>query len=119
VSQQNWIPRPYKEGDEEGIFELRKAVFPDWEDDHDAWMRRWHWLYRENPASYSVIMVAEHGGRIVGHSAIIPIRAKVGGTIEHIRLSSDAMTHPEYRRQGILTTLSKSSLLNLNEVVRI
>lgn len=113
MPQPKWIARPYKEGDEEQIFELRRNVYPDWEGDHDTWMRRWHWFYKENPADSSYIWVADHGGRIVGHSANIPLRVKIGDTIEYTRLSSDAMTHPEYRRQGILTTLVKLKFAEL------
>lgn len=102
-----WTARPYRESDKKSIFELTNAVFPNREYSYESWLRRWHWFYRENPAGNGVIVVADHDGRIVGHSACVPIRVKIGDTIERTRLGSDAMTHPEYRRQGILTTLAK------------
>jgi hypothetical protein len=35
VREHKWIARPYKEGDEEQIFELRRAVYPDWKGDQE------------------------------------------------------------------------------------
>ncbi len=96
-----WFTRAYREGDEEGIFDLWKAVYPEKAYDRLQWLRWWQWLYQANPMGTGVICVAEHDGRIVGHAAEIPLALKVGGENVLAGLGIDAMTHPEYRRQGM------------------
>ncbi len=96
-----WSTRAYREGDEEGIFELWKAVYPENPYDRQQWLRWWHWIYRANPRGTGVICVAEHDGRVVGHAAEVPLVMKIGGENVLVGLGIDAMTHPEYRRQGM------------------
>ncbi len=104
MSERTWIARPYKLGDEEGIFELRRITYPD-DYDHDKWMEHWHWLYQQNPAGRSYIWVAEDGGKIVAHAATIPVMVKFGDRILRSRLGTNAMTHPGYRGQGAYPVL--------------
>lgn len=102
-----WIARPYKEGDEKGIFELRKVVYPGGDYDYERWLRRWRWFYQENPAGKSYIWLAEDSGKIVGQAATVPVLLKIGDAIVRGRLGADAMTHPEYRHQGMYPILTK------------
>ena len=106
-----WSIRPYKEGDEEGILELWKAVYPAESYDQERWTRWWHWMYKENPAAQGKIWLwlAEDDGKIVGHSAIIPIVMKIGSETVTGFQSIDTMTHPSYRHQGIYETLAKKA----------
>lgn len=103
-----WFTRAYREGDEEGIFDLWKAVYPENPYDRRQWMRWWQWMYRVNPMGMGVICVAEHDGRIVGHAAEVPLAMKVGGENIPVGLGIDAMTHPEYRRQGMYLAVVKA-----------
>jgi GNAT superfamily N-acetyltransferase len=103
-----WFTRAYRQGDEEGIFDLWKAVYPEKVRDREQWLRWWHWLYRGNPVGGGVICVAEHDGRIVGHAGEIPLAMKVGGETILAGLGIDAMTHPEYRRQGMYLAIVKT-----------
>ena len=64
--------RPYKPGDEQGIFILDRAV------ELHPWNRRndsnWYWKYQgKNPAGQSLIYVAENDGEIIAHFAALPI----------------------------------------------
>jgi GNAT superfamily N-acetyltransferase len=72
-------------------------------------MRWWRWLYRENPAGTGWIQIAEHEGKIVGQSAIVPILIKIGTEVITGVQGIDAMIHPEYRHQGIYVALSRST----------
>ena len=103
----SWTLREYKDGDEEGLFELHKAVFPSLKQSKERWMRWWHWMYRQNPTGTGRIWLAEHENRIVGQSAIIPVVMKFGSEIVTCFQALHTMTHPEYRRQGIYETLAK------------
>lgn len=103
-----WFTRAYREGDEEGIFDLWKAVYPENPRDRQQWLRWWQWMYRANPMGMGVICVAEHDGRIVGHAAEVPLAMKVGAENVVVGLGIDAMTHPEYRRQGMYLEVVKA-----------
>lgn len=107
-SSPEWSTRAYREGDEEGIFDLWKAVYPENPYDRQQWLRWWQWMYKANPMGMGVICVAEHDGRIVGHAAEVPLAMKIGGENVLVGLGIDAMTHPEYRRQGIYLAVVKA-----------
>jgi GNAT superfamily N-acetyltransferase len=105
-----WSARPFRDGDERGIFELWKAVYPELQHDRDKWMKWWRWMYRDNPAGPGHIWVAEHGGTIVGQYPLIFRQMKVGNDILKVSQHVDLMTHPNFRHQGIFTTLERTVL---------
>jgi GNAT superfamily N-acetyltransferase len=103
---QEWIIRPYKNGDEEAIFELFCAAFSDLHD-KDWWLEWWRWKYQHNPAGSPIIWVAEADDRLVAQYAIIPVKMKMGDRIITGSQSVDTMTHPDYRGRGMFLTLSE------------
>ena len=107
-TERRWSTRTYRDGDEEGIFELWKAVYPEHSYDQQQWMRWWRWMYKANPSGMGVICLAEHDGKIVGQTGEIPMMMKIGSESVLVGLGIDAMTHPEYRRKGILIELVKA-----------
>jgi hypothetical protein len=106
--QQKWIARAYRDGDEHGIYELHRLVYPETEDNYDKWLRQWHWMFWENPAGDGYIWLADDNGRIVGHSAAMPVMVKMGTKTIRSRIGSNSMTHPDYRGQGMFTTINKN-----------
>jgi len=104
-----WSLSAYQEGDERGILELYKAVYPGKNYDPEQWMRWWRWMYKENPAGNIKIWLAKHDGKIVGQSAVVPAMMKVCTEVVTAFQAIDTMTHPEYRRQGIYETLATTS----------
>jgi GNAT superfamily N-acetyltransferase len=105
--ERKWSMRAYKEGNEEGILELWKAVHPEREFDREKWLRWWQWMYKDNPAGPGRIWLAEHDGKTVGQYAIVPVKVKVGNETPLGSQSLDTMTHPDYRRQKMFETLAK------------
>jgi len=105
-----WSVRAYKNGDENGIFELTKAVHPEKIYNREEWMRWWRWMYTENPAGVSRIWVADHDGKIVGQYPLILVKMKIGREIITTSQNIDLMTHPDYRHQGMFSTLEKKAL---------
>jgi len=105
--EQKWKIRAYRDGDEEGIMELWRAVYSDRQFDGEKWLRLWQWMYKANPAGNGWIWLAEDKGRIVGQYAIVPVKMKVGTKIILAAQSVDTMTHPDYRRQKMFETLAQ------------
>jgi GNAT superfamily N-acetyltransferase len=71
----------------------------------------WTWKYLKNPFGFwgekGDIWVAESGGKIIGHYAIIPCNVKIGNEIAIAGQSVDTAVHPEYRRIGVFETLAR------------
>ena len=105
--RRKWSIGPCKEGDEQGILELWKAVRPEGEYDREKWLRWWHWMYKDNPAGPGTIWLAKHNGKIVGQYAIVPVEMKIGSKVILGSQSLDTMTHPHYRHQGIFEMLAR------------
>jgi len=114
--------RMYKEGDEERILELWKAVYPaaypaaypavysQREYDREKWLKWWQWMYKDNPAGPGRIWLAEHGSKIVGQYPLIFMNLKIGEEIVKASQNIDLMTHPDYQHQGIFSTLERTAL---------
>jgi len=109
-----WITRGYKPGDEDGILALWKASFPDGEIGR-ADLAYWNWQFRDPPAGSANIRLAAVDELIVGHYAVIPVPMQVRGEEIQGTLSLDTMTHPDYQRQGILTTLASELYAQLGQ----
>lgn len=67
----------------------------------------WEWKLRSLPTQAENEWVAVADGKIVGHYAVTPVRFKVCDREFLIPHGCDAMTHPGYRRQGILSALGR------------
>jgi hypothetical protein len=104
--ERKWSIRTYKEGDENRIFDLQKAVYPLENYDLKSWLMWWRWKFKNNPSGSSIICIADNDGIIVGLYAAIPVALKIGTETIFIYQSLDNWTHPEYRRQGIFTALA-------------
>lgn len=105
-----WKPRPYREGDEEQLMKLTKLAL-----ERDIAIESWRWLFKDNPAGKGFFSLADHDGNLVGQYVVIPIRLLVGGKEITGAQSMDTMTHPDYRRQGMFTTLAGEVYRNLKE----
>ncbi len=107
--EKTWKIRAYRDGDEEGILELWKSVYPEMHLERNKWLSWWNWQYNENPAGKGWIWLADDGNKIVGQYALIPVLMKVGTELVAGFQSLDTMTHPEYRHQGIFYTLARKT----------
>jgi GNAT superfamily N-acetyltransferase len=113
--KREWSIRTYRDGDEEGIYELFRVAFPSSplsQHDRGVWLKWWRWMYKESPAGEGLIWLAEANGQIVAHYAVVPVLLKVGSHVEMAALSMDTMTHPDYRRQGLFQILAKEAYLD-------
>lgn len=110
-----WSTRTYKEGDEQGIFDLVKAVWGEKVPDKERWIRGWKWMFADNPTGASILWLAEHDGKLVGQYPLVMGNMKVGEEIVMGAQIADTMTHPEYRRQGIAFILGEKALSQLRK----
>jgi hypothetical protein len=91
-----WTPRLYRPGDETGILALFREVAGT-----PRSLAHWEWKYRNNPGGPILVAVAEaEGGRIVGHYATIPARARVGGRPCRMIQVIDSLVAADFR-QGL------------------
>ncbi|MBW1742941.1 MAG: GNAT family N-acetyltransferase [Deltaproteobacteria bacterium] len=103
VSHRTWKVRPYRDGDEELLPDLYKSA-----DDMPFDFRYWQWLFKANPAGSGYVWLAEDDGVLTGQYAIIPTRMHLQGKPIRCAQSVAAVTHPNYRRQGIFKTLARA-----------
>jgi len=108
-AQPAWTVRGYRPGDEDDIRALFDIVFR-----KPLGGARWRWKLHTLPTPAENEWVAEGAGGVVGHYAVSPIRFWVDGRRVIIPHGCDAMTHPAFRRQGIMTALGQRA----NEVWR-
>jgi GNAT superfamily N-acetyltransferase len=66
----------------------------------------WSWEYNKNPFG-QLIGIAESGGQVIGHMALVPLCVKIGS--ENIKgcQAVDLVVHPKFRGQGIFLAIGK------------
>jgi hypothetical protein len=98
--QRSWHVRPFREEDLPGLLDLYRLVFGRVRNEEEF---RWKLCGLESPVD--TVWVAAEGNRIVGQHAGIPMRLRLLGENVFAMHAVEAMTHPEYRKQGMLTEL--------------
>jgi GNAT superfamily N-acetyltransferase len=111
--KKEWSVRAYKDGDEEGIYNLWQDVYPS-DIGKGMWMKRWRWMYRDIPYG-SHIWLADDKGKIVGQYCVRITKTKIGNNMINAAHSLDTATHPDYRRQGIMLALSRKTFDELSK----
>ncbi len=98
--------RPYEAGDEEAVAALYKAVYGRSLD--LAW---YHWKLHTLNAESGVpnVWVAESDDGLIGHYGGTPHQFLLSGEQVPARHTSDAMTHPAYRRQGVYSVVGRTA----------
>jgi hypothetical protein len=91
-----------------GIAKFRKAFFEDNPvRSHSA--EYYNWKCFRNPFRQGEIWLAENGRAVVGMKSMVPKRIKVLDKVVTGAETGDTFTHPDYRRQGIFTSLFKAA----------
>ncbi len=108
MTEKRWIARSYLPGDETGIQKLREKIWGDLEKEKLS-LEFWRWQFIENPAGKGFIQVADDHGIIAGHQPVVPTDFLINGQSLKFAMSVDTMTHPDYQKQGIFSTLSKAA----------
>jgi predicted N-acetyltransferase YhbS len=101
-----WQVRLTKKQDAPAISALLNTVFGNWGD-----QATWSWKYEKTPTPFRLnSAVAAVDGRLVGHYGIIPLTISHHGKVIRGAQAVDAAVLPEYRRQGMMSTLARCVL---------
>ncbi|MCJ8502100.1 GNAT family N-acetyltransferase [Desulfatitalea alkaliphila] len=88
----NYEIRPYQTGDETGILDLYRQIYP-----QPRTLAQWAWEYRDTAAGPSVIYVICKDKEIIGHYAILPLPAFCNGKKIYLGKAEGAMIKPQER----------------------
>jgi len=95
------IIRSYTQGDESAIMELDARELPSqW---NPRTLENWYWKFTDtNPNGHSLIWIAEHQGKMIGHFAAVPYLLKV--LDEEVKASHTigALVDKRYKKRGLL-----------------
>ncbi len=73
----------------------------------------WQWLYHDTPAGEGISLLAEKNGRVIGHAGAVLRAFRADGQTTLCAQSVNAMTDPDYQRQGINKQLFQALLEEL------
>jgi hypothetical protein len=85
--------RPYRPGDEEGIFALFRTAYG-----KDRSPAYWRWKFCENPAGLQIMLAVTGTGEVVGQYAGVPAWAAKGGRRYLLSQAVESMVEPRFRR---------------------
>jgi hypothetical protein len=94
----SWTFRPAGDEDVDGLTALHKRVFG-----RTISREQWLWKLRRQPGPVANVWVAEADGSLVFQYAGIPTRFRHRASECWAMIDVDTMTHPDYRRRGLLT----------------
>ena len=97
--------RPYHPGDLECFLDLFEQVF---ERRDPSWFE---WKYEQNPFFDHVpIIVAFDADVLVGARCFLPMRMRHGSTTSIAIQPCDTMVHPDHRRRGLMTWMTRHAM---------
>ncbi|MEE9116582.1 MAG: GNAT family N-acetyltransferase [Thermoplasmata archaeon] len=112
--QDKVIVRAYEKGDEVGIVELMGDYWKHLTGENA--LKNWEWEYRQC-CEESVITVAEHDGKIMGHYSVLPMKMKCGtGEVLGAKAEGSAI-HPSYRGKVGAAFLPEGEKRNLFSIL--
>ncbi len=85
--------RPYRPGDEEGIFALFRRAYG-----KERALADWEWKFRRNPAGQQIMLAVTEAGEVVGQYAGVPAWAAKGGRRFLLSQAVESMVDDRFRR---------------------
>jgi GNAT superfamily N-acetyltransferase len=68
------------------------------------------WKHLQNPFGSSLMLIAEHGGQVIGLRAFMRWRFNAGDRAYEAVRAVDTATHPEYQGRGVFSRLTTAAL---------
>ena len=76
----------------------------------------WHWKHFQNPFGPSIALVAVHkDGKIIGLRTLMQWRFQAGNRPVSAVRAVDTVTHPDYRRYGVFSALTRKAVEKVRE----
>ena len=102
----NWKIRPYREGDETQIIPLFNHIF-----NKSITSEYYNWKVSLSPFTLHcpTVWIAETENKLIGHYASTPMKFWINSREYTVVHDSDAMTHPDFRKEGIFTALAQAA----------
>lgn len=85
--------RPFRAGDEEGIFKLFRSAYR-----MERPLADWRWKFFENPAGQQIMLAVTEAGEVVGQYAGVPAWAAKGGRRYLLSQAVESMVDDRFRR---------------------
>ncbi|MGH1365883.1 MAG: GNAT family N-acetyltransferase [Calditrichia bacterium] len=108
-SKSSWIVRGYQIGDEQQTVPLFNTIFNKKMTEAEY---LWKVVNSPWPTGTATTWVADSRGKIAGQYAATAMRFHLHETEHQIVHVCDVMTHPDFRRQGILSTIGETAHQN-------
>ena len=103
----SFIIKEYSDEYKEKVFNLRKAVYNETFDENE-----WNWKFK----SGKILIAVNDKDEVISLRPTIPIRLKFRDKTIKSGMNVDVMTHPDYRRMGLFSTLVNESFKMLKEL---
>ncbi|MEL7669202.1 GNAT family N-acetyltransferase [Methanobacterium sp.] len=103
----SFIIKEYTDNYKEKVFSLRKAVYDETFDEDE-----WNWKFK----SGKILIAVNDKDEVISLRPTIPIRLKFRDKTLKSGMNVDVMTHPDYRRMGLFSTLVNESFKMLKEL---
>lgn len=104
--EKKWLMREYTDEDKENVFDLRRAVY-NGPFNYDEW----DWKFQ----SSKILVAVNDKDEVVSLRPTVKIKLKFKDKILTAGMNVDVMTHPDYQRMGIFSSLVDESFKKLNE----
>ena len=107
--------RNYLDEDLPDVAGLLKCL---WGGSLESYMSFFTWKYRENPCSEGTVgLVCLSAGSVVGFKSFYPTQWKIGNqdTTVFMLSPTDTVIHPDHRRMGLFTEMTKRSIEQFQE----
>lgn len=106
TDEDGYVVRWFEERDLSGFLSLDRVVFG--RRRSERWFR---WKYVDNPyVDHVPVFVVEKDGEIVGARPFLAFRMRAGSETVLALQPADTMVHPEHRRKGLFTRMTKHAI---------
>lgn len=105
-SKRSWTIRPFQQGDEKQAVPLFNHIF---NKDMSEAEYLWKVVNTPWPPDIATTWIADDKGTVAGQYASTAMQFKLNNRIQTILHVCDVMTHPDYRKQGLLTTIGEQA----------
>jgi GNAT superfamily N-acetyltransferase len=106
-----WLVRRARPEETEEVLRVRNSAYPT----APLSQSLWDWRYAGLPDTDAAILVADHRENIIGLQPLASFAVQVEGELGRACMLTGVVTHPEYRRRGVFSSLITQSVEQARE----